>query len=73
MVTSIKNSILEIFQSIEHGKETYAQLSQLFKACFNITREFLYKNQNKYGFLNNGQDYDCNDAIMSLLRKVKEF
>lgn len=63
----IIDNIYLTFEKLVSGGETNRDVNLLFQASYNITKEYLNKNQNKYGFLNNRQDYDCNDAIMEII------
>jgi hypothetical protein len=67
MQKRIVENIFLTLENLRSGKETSKDLSLIFQASYNITKVYLGKNQRKFGFLNNREDYEIDDAVMEII------
>jgi hypothetical protein len=67
MQKRIADNIFCGLEKLKTGEESNEELSLVFQAAFNIVSVYLKKNKSKFGFLNNREDYNLNDAVMEII------
>jgi hypothetical protein len=63
----VSDNIFGCFEKLRVGEDSNKDLSLVFQAAFNIASTYLKKNQNKFGILNNREDFNQNDAVMEII------